>query len=148
MMESIDWRRGKFMKSKNYESFFSVWILFFLFCFFMALVFIFSVGVSNIRKYEMIPGMVSSKNQVMLIVSSKQLEWFYHNKVVLIDGKKTSFSIDRVLRNLSLNRHKKVHQIFLSVSIKGYLVNDSISIGCLQKRVSFVSIFFEMWKGG
>ena len=136
------------MRSKSYESFFSIWIFFFIFCFLLVVTFIFSVGASNIRKYEMLPGVVSSKNQVMLIVSSKQLEWFYHNKVVLIEGEKVSFSIDRVLRNLSLNRHKKVHQIFLSVPIKGYLVNDSISIGCLQKRVSFVSIFFEMWKGG
>ena len=136
------------MRSKSYESFFSIWIFFFIFCFLLVVTFIFSVGASNIRKYEMLPGVVSSKNQVMLIVSSKQLEWFYHNKVVLIEGEKVSFSIDRVLRNLSLNRHKKVHQIFLSVSMKGYLVNDSISIGCLQKRVSFVSIFFEMWKGG
>lgn len=136
------------MKSKSYESFFSIWIFFFIFCFLLVVTFIFSVGASNIRKYEMLPGVVSSKNQVMLIVSSKQLEWFYHNKVVLIEGEKVSFSIDRVLRNLSLNRHKKVHQIFLSVPMKGYLVNDSISIGCLQKRVSFVSIFFEMWKGG
>ncbi len=136
------------MRSKSYESFFSIWIFFFIFCFLLVVTFIFSVGASNIRKYEMLPGVVSSKNQVMLIVSSKQLEWFYHNKVVLIEGEKVSFSIDRVLRNLSLNRHKKVHQIFLSVPMKGYLVNDSISIGCLQKRVSFVSIFFEMWKGG
>ena len=136
------------MKSKSYESFFSIWIFFFIFCFLLVVTFIFSVGASNIRKYEMLPGVVSSKNQVMLIVSSKQLEWFYHNKVVLIEGEKVSFSIDRVLRNLSLNQHKKVHQIFLSVPMKGYLVNDSISIGCLQKRVSFVSIFFEMWKGG
>lgn len=136
------------MKSRSYESFFSIWIFFFIFCFLLVVTFIFSVGASNIRKYEMLPGVVSSKNQVMLIVSSKQLEWFYHNKVVLIEGEKVSFSIDRVLRNLSLNRHKKVHQIFLSVPMKGYLVNDSISIGCLQKRVSFVSIFFEMWKGG
>ena len=136
------------MRSKSYESFFSIWIFFFIFCFLLVVTFIFSVGAANIRKYEMLPGVVSSKNQVMLIVSSKQLEWFYHNKVVLIEGEKVSFSIDRVLRNLSLNRHKKVHQIFLSVPIKGYLVNDSISIGCLQKRVSFVSIFFEMWKGG
>lgn len=136
------------MRSKSYESFFSIWIFFFIFCFLLVVTFIFSVGAANIRKYEMLPGVVSSKNQVMLIVSSKQLEWFYHNKVVLIEGEKVSFSIDRVLRNLSLNRHKKVHQIFLSVPMKGYLVNDSISIGCLQKRVSFVSIFFEMWKGG
>ncbi len=136
------------MKSRSYESFFSIWIFFFIFCFLLVVTFIFSVGASNIRKYEMLPGVVSSKNQVMLIVSSKQLEWFYHNKVVLVEGEKVSFSIDRVLRNLSLNRHKKVHQIFLSVPMKGYLVNDSISIGCLQKRVSFVSIFFEMWKGG
>lgn len=136
------------MRSKSYESFFSIWIFFFIFCFLLVVTFIFSVGASNIRKYEMLPGVVSSKNQVMLIVSSKQLEWFYHNKVVLIEGEKVSFSIDRVLRNLSLNRHKKAHQIFLSVPMKGYLVNDSISIGCLQKRVSFVSIFFEMWKGG
>ena len=136
------------MRSKSYESFFSIWIFFFIFCFLLVVTFIFSVGASNIRKYEMLPGVVSSKNQVMLIVSSKQLEWFYHNKVVLIEGEKVSFSIDRVLRNLTLNRHKKAHQIFLSVPMKGYLVNDSISIGCLQKRVSFVSIFFEMWKGG
>ena len=103
------------MKSRSYESFFSIWIFFFIFCFLLVVTFIFSVGASNIRKYEMLPGVVSSKNQVMLIVSSKQLEWFYHNKVVLIEGEKVSFSIDRVLRNLSLNRHKKVHQIFLSV---------------------------------
>lgn len=136
------------MKSKNYESFFSIWIFFFVFCFFLVSTLIFSTGVSNIRKYEMLPGIVSSKNQVMLIVSSKQLEWFYRNKVVLIDGEKVSFSVDRVLRNLNLSKHKRTHQIFLSVTTKDYVVNDSISIGCLQKRVSFVSIFFEMWKGG
>lgn len=136
------------MNSKGYDSFFTVWLLFLVFILIFVITFVFIVNSSSIRKYQMVSGLVSSKNQVMLLVSSEQLEWFRHNKVILIDGKKANFSIERELRNISSKKNKKIHQVFLDVSTDDYSINNPIVVGVLQKRVSFLSVFFEIWKGG
>lgn len=136
------------MSSKSYESFFVVWMLFFLFLLFFIITFGILISSFSIRKYQMVSGIVSSKNQVMLLVSSSQLKWLYHNKVVLIDGKKVSFSIDRELSSNKFKKKDKLHQVFLEVSTSGYSINNPIVVGFLQKRVTFLSVFFEIWKGG
>ena len=110
------------MNSKSYESFCSIWILFFLFAFLFVGIFIYSFSTSNIRKYQMITGLVSSRNQVMVFVSNEQLKWLYHNQILLINGKKVKFSVDR-----KLIIDKKKYQVFLSISTKGYSINSSIS---------------------
>ena len=130
------------MNSKSYESFCSIWILFFLFAFLIVGIFIYSFSTSNIRKYQMITGLVSSRNQVMVFVSNEQLKWLYHNQILLINGKKVKFSVDR-----KLIIDKKKYQVFLSISTKGYSINSSISIGLLHDKVSFLSVFFDMWGG-
>ncbi len=136
------------MNSKNYESFFLIWIFFFIFIIGFIGTFIFSIFTSNIRKYQMITGLVSDKNQIMLFVSYKQLHWLYRNHVVLIDGKKVNFSIDRNLPSTLSKKNQEFYQVYLSVPIKSYSINDAIIVGFLQERVSFLSVFFEMWKGG
>lgn len=136
------------MKSKSYDSFFTVWVLFTVLILMFVITFVFIVNSSSIRKYQMISGIVSSKNQVMLLVSSKQLKWLQRNKVVLIDGKKVDFSIERELRDINSEKDKRIHQVFLDVSISDYPINSPIIIGILQKRISFLSVFFEIWKGG
>ncbi len=136
------------MNSKVYESFFSIWILFILFFLVFVFTFIYSSSTSNIRKYQMVSGIVSAKNQVMIFVTAKQLNWLYRNEVVLIDGEKNNFLIDRKLNNSTLKKDKKMYQVFLSVSTKKYVVNDSILIGILQEKTSFFSIFLDTWKGG
>ena len=130
------------MHSKSYESFCSIWILFFLFDFLFVGIFIYSFSTSNIRKYQMITGLVSSRNQVIVFVSNEQLKWLYHNQILLINGKKVKFSVDR-----KLIIDKKKYQVFLSISTKGYSINSSISIGLLHEKVSFLSVFFDMWGG-
>ena len=102
------------MNSKSYESFCSIWILFFLFAFLFVGIFIYSFSTSNIRKYQMITGLVSSRNQVMVFVSNEQLKWLYHNQILLINGKKVKFSVDR-----KLIIDKKKYQVFLSISTNG-----------------------------
>lgn len=136
------------MKSKSYDSFFTVWVLFIVLILMFVITFVFIVNSSSIHKYQMISGIVSSKNQVMLLVSSKQLKWLQRNKVVLIDGKKVDFSIERELRDINSEKDKRIHQVFLDVSISDYPINSPIIIGILQKRISFLSVFFEIWKGG
>lgn len=136
------------MKSKSYDSFFIVWVLFIVLILMFVITFVFIVNSSSIRKYQMISGIVSSKNQVMLLVSSKQLKWLQRNKVVLIDGKKVDFSIERELRDINSEKDKRIYQVFLDVSISDYPINSPIIIGILQKRISFLSVFFEIWKGG
>lgn len=136
------------MKSKSYDSFFIVWVLFIVLILMFVITFVCIVNSSSIRKYQMISGIVSSKNQVMLLVSSKQLKWLQRNKVVLIDGKKVDFSIERELRDINSEKDKRIYQVFLDVSISDYPINSPIIIGILQKRISFLSVFFEIWKGG
>lgn len=136
------------MNSKSYDSFFTVWVLFLVFALMFIITFVFLTNSSNIRKYQMVSGIVSSKNQIMLLVSSKQLEWLRRNKVILIDGKKVNFSVERELRNISSKKNKKIYQVFLDVSTDGYSINNPIVVGILQKRVSFLFVFFEIWKGG
>ena len=99
------------MNSKSYESFCSIWILFFLFAFLFVGIFIYSFSTSNIRKYQMITGLVSSRNQVMVFVSNEQLKWLYHNQILLINGKKVKFSVDRKL--LLIKRNIKCFYQFL-----------------------------------
>lgn len=136
------------MNSKSYDSFFTVWVLFLVFALMFIITFVFLTNSSNIRKYQMVSGIVSSKNQIMLLVSSKQLEWLRRNKVILIDGKKVNFSVERESHNISSKKNKKIYQVFLDVSTDGYSINNPIVVGILQKRVSFLFVFFEIWKGG
>lgn len=136
------------MNSKSYESFFSIWILFFFFAFLFFLLFFFSFGVRNIRKYQMFNGLVSSENQVMLLVSDSKVDWFYRNQVVLIDGKKVRFLIDRKVSGMKKKKGQDIYQIYLSVDTTDYAVNSSITVGLLQEKVSFLSVFFHLWEGG
>lgn len=137
------------MKSKKYENFFMVHLLLIITTIFLIFLFIFSFRISFIKIYHSIPGVVVGPNQVMVLLSSKELSWFYQNRFVFVSGRKSKFSIERVEKDLIKRDKKKYHQVFIKVSFsKKHLENDSIALAIYQKDSSFSSIFFDIWKGG
>lgn len=135
------------MNFREYDSFFGVVFLFVFFCICFLILVIYSASISNIRKYQMLSGMVSAENQVMVLVSRKQLDWIHHNKVLLKDGKKVPFFVDRKVLVQEPSFSKKTYQVFLSISTKGDSLNSAVVLGFLEKKVSFMSMFLHMWGG-
>ena len=136
------------MNYKSYENFFV--IQFFSILFVVVLIFLLYsfFRFSSFSYYRMISGIVSHKNQVVVLLTSKELAWFYRNKNVLVDGEKKTFVIDSVYRNY-LKKNKKVyHQVVLQIVLPGAVENDSILLGIQPSRKSFSFLFFDIWKGG
>ncbi len=136
------------MKSKSYEMFGAVYFCFVVFILFLIFILFMSACFCSIKKYKMLSGVVISSEQVMLMVSSKQLDWFYKNKVLMIDGEKCTFDINHVNQKIQKVNHKWYHQIFLDVTLDKYQENDTILLGVYQDKVSFFSLFFDIWRGG
>ena len=136
------------MNYKPYENFFAtqLFFIFFIIIFVFALYFFFRF--SSFSYYQMISGVVFSKNRVVVLLTSKELSWFYRNKNVLIDGEKKSFVIDTVYRDYMKQKKKTYHQVVLQISLSDYVENDSILLGIQPQKKSFSFLFFNIWKGG
>lgn len=136
------------MNYKPYENFFATQLfsIFFIIIFVFALYFFFRF--SSFSYYQMISGVVFSKNRVVVLLTSKELSWFYRNKNVLIDGEKKSFVIDTVYRDYMKQKKKTYHQVVLQISLSDYVENDSILLGMQLQKKSFSFLFFNIWKGG
>lgn len=136
------------MNYKPYENFFATQLfsIFFIIIFVFALYFFFRF--SSFSYYQMISGVVFSKNRVVVLLTSKELSWFYRNKNVLIDGEKKSFVIDTVYRDYMKQKKKTYHQVVLQISLSDYVENDSILLGIQPQKKSFSFLFFNIWKGG
>jgi hypothetical protein len=133
---------------KPYENFFATQLfsIFFIIIFVFALYFFFRF--SSFSYYQMISGVVFSKNRVVVLLTSKELSWFYRNKNVLIDGEKKSFVIDTVYRDYMKQKKKTYHQVVLQIPLSDYAENDSILLGIQPQKKSFSFLFFNIWKGG
>lgn len=136
------------MNYKSYENFFVV--QFFSILFVVVLIFLLYsfFRFSSFSYYQMISGIVSHKNQVVVLLTSKELAWFYRNKNVLVDGEKKTFVIDSVYRNYLKKNKKAYHQVVLQIVLPGAVENDSILLGIQPSRKSFSFLFFDIWKGG
>ena len=137
------------MKYKDYEKFGLVRFFLVLFIIFFLGLLVFLVTGTSIKKYSLASGVVTSSNQVMIVVDSKVLSWLYRNRFVMIDGKKKEFSIDRVNKNILKQKQKNYHQVFLKINFsKEYQMNDAIEIAFAPKAISFWTIFLKAWEGG
>lgn len=136
------------MNYKPYENFFATQLfsIFFIIIFVFALYFFFRF--SSFSYYQMISGVVFSKNRVVVLLTSKELSWLYRNKNVLIDGEKKSFVIDTVYRDYMKQKKKTYHQVVLQIPLSDYAENDSILLGIQPQKKSFSFLFFNIWKGG
>lgn len=136
------------MKYRDYEKLGSIYFLFGLFLVLFIVCIIISFRVSIIKQYQMLSGVYVGKNQVMILVSSRELSWFYRNNWILIDGRRVSFTIDRLNKDMIKREGVEYHQLFLGVEIDSYTENDSVSVFIFQKKISFRFMFFDIWKGG
>lgn len=137
------------MKYKSYELFGSVHFFTVIMFFFLFLLIFISIRIQVIRNYSSISSVVSSKNQVMVILTDDELSWLYRNSYLYVDGKKKKYSIDRVQKNVIKRNNLVYHQVFLSLPISNhYEENDSVSLYIYQDSLSFWSLFFRVWKGG
>lgn len=137
------------MKYKSYELFGSVHFFTVIMFFFLFLLIFISIRIQVIRNYSSISSVVSSKNQVMVILTDDELSWLYRNSYLYVDGKKKKYSIERVQKNVIKRNNLVYHQVFLSLPISNhYEENDSVSLYIYQDSLSFWSLFFRVWKGG
>ena len=136
------------MKYKPYENFFATQLFSIFLSLFLCLPYIFFFRFSSFSYYQMISGVVFSKNRVVVLLTSKELSWFYRNKNVLIDGEKKFFVIDTVYRDYTKQKKKTYHQVVLQISLSDYAENDSILLGIQPQKKSFSFLFFNIWKGG
>lgn len=137
------------MKSKKYELFGSVEllavVLFVLFFTFVIVCFTYPF----VKTYKSISCVFIGDGSVSLIVSSKELSWFYKNYSVLVDGKKINFGIESEMRNVMKKDNKIYHQLVLNLKeVSKYKENDVVDLKIYQKSISFFQAFLEIWKGG
>lgn len=137
------------MKSKKYELFGSVEllavVLFVLFFTFVIVCFTYPF----VKTYKSISCVFIGDGSVSLIVSSKELSWFYKNHSVLVDGKKINFGIESEMRNVMKKDNKIYHQLVLNLKeVSKYKENDFVDLKIYQKSISFFQAFLEIWKGG
>lgn len=137
------------MKYKSYELFGSIHFFTVIMLFFLFLLIFISIRIQVIRDYSSISSVVSSKNQVMVISTDEELSWLYRNHYLYVDGKKLKYDVDRVQKSVIKRNDMVYHQVFLSLPVSNhYEENDSVSLYIYQDSLSFLSLFFRVWKGG
>ncbi len=137
------------MKYKDYENFLSVHFILVVYLVLIAVIMSSLFRLRYVKVYQPLSGVVMSSNQVMVVVTSKELSWLYHNKQFLIDGARQKYSIERVDKNVLRRAKKNYHQVILNLSVSNnYQANDVVTLGVYQESKSFWSLFFSIWKGG
>lgn len=132
----------------NYHSFGIIYFFFLVFLVFFCIVFFVSIRVKFLSKYVLVSGVVIQENEVAVLVNSKELSWLYRNHWVLFDGDKVNFQLQEVKKKIIRKRDTWYHQVILVIRLNQYRLDETVILGICQKKCSFSSLFFDIWKGG
>ena len=132
----------------NYHSFGIIYFFVIVFLFFFIIVFSISIRVKSISNYVLVSGVMIEQDEVLVLVNSKELAWLYRNFWVLVDGDKVNFVLLDVNKKIIRKKNIWYHQVVLKLRINQYHLDDTVILGICQKKSSFSSLFFDIWRGG
>lgn len=135
------------MKLKIYENFSLVRVLFFLLIG-SFVCFLFICHYKVVKVYERVDAVVLKEDVVSTYITESTLKLLYKNRFCLFKNKKISITIEKVNLDMFKQKHNIYHQVILSFPKKEALqVNDTISLFFYEKKISFLVVFYQLWKG-
>lgn len=135
------------MKKKQYEK-----MSIFIFLFFISiLLFVILLGTCNLKKvktYDRVDGIIVKDGIVSAFVEDAVLSNLYKNNFCYFQDKKIRIKVETVNLRMFQQQHKMYHQVILSFTSKEqFVVNEAVSFFFFKENVSFLSLFFRIWKG-
>lgn len=135
------------MKKKQYEKTSVFKFLFFMFI----LLFVALLGTCNLKKvktYDRVDGIIVKDGIVSVFVEDAVLSNLYKNNFCYFKDKKVRIKVENVNLRMFRRQHKTYHQVTLSFTTKEqFAVNESVSFFFFKEKISFLSLFFRIWKG-
>lgn len=133
------------MKLRKYEKTFALYlgILLFFICFVFFLLFLIF---GRHFCYINFNGVVSNEN-VIFMVSSDQINYFYNNANLINDAKVKKFSIEKVHKNILKKDGQDYHEVIVKFNFsKKYKDNDVLNISLKKEKERLIDIFKIIWK--
>ena len=118
----------------------------YIFLFFIILSFIFFMSIlfkKNIYLYKSFSGNFSN-NYLCLFVSEKEIDYFYRNRFIFIDGDKYKYKVISIDKDV-LFRDEAYSYILLSID-GNFSEGEIIVFSILEKKIINYKIFNSIWR--
>lgn len=131
---------------KNYDNFNKCFILLFIFLIYFSFLFIFLFN-KKLIIFKVFNGVVFDNN-VLLVLSDKELKIFNKNKKLYINNKSYVFNISKIDNDVLERNGDKYNNVFIEVNLPNmYKVGDVLSLTIMNDRKCLFKIFNVIWDG-
>lgn len=131
---------------KNYDNFNKCFILLFIFLIYFSFLFIFLFN-KKLIIFKVFNGVVFDNN-VLLVLSDKELKIFNKNKKLYINNKSYVFNISKIDNDVLERNGDKYNNVFIEVNLPNmYKVGDVLSLTIMNDRKCLFKIFDVIWDG-
>lgn len=132
---------------KNYDNFNKCFILLFIFLIYFSFLFIFLFN-KKLIIFKVFNGVVFDNNNVLLVLSDKELKIFNKNKKLYINNKCYMFDISKIDNNVLERNGDKYNNVFIEVNLPNmYKVGDVLNLTIMNDRKNLFRIFNVIWDG-
>ncbi len=134
------------MKRRNYEKKKGILTLIFFFCL-LEILLLFHFIKEKWNDYQVFQGVVVKNDLVILILSQKELDYFYQNHFIYVANQRVKFHIKKITREVLTRGKKSYHEVILSFPFSNKRKeNDVILLSIRTKRKRFIEIFNIIWE--
>lgn len=131
---------------KNYDNFNKCFILLFIFLIYFSFLFIFLFN-KKLIIFKVFNGVVFDNN-VLLVLSDKELKIFNKNKKLYINNKSYVFNISKIDNDVLERNGDKYNNVFIEINLPNmYKVGDVLSLTIMNDRKCLFKIFNVIWDG-
>lgn len=132
---------------KNYDNFNKCFILLFIFFVYFSFLFIFLFN-KKLIIFKVFSGVVFDNNNVLLVLSDKELKIFNKNKKLYINNKSYVFNISKIDNDVLERNGDKYNNVFIEVNLPNmYKVGDVFNLTIMNDRKNLFRIFNVIWDG-
>jgi len=136
------------LKYSKYERF-SLIIFLFIVLIVFEIVFIISIVRNKNELYVSYSGVVMKSNLGLFIINNEDMNTLYKSKYLYFNGKKISYSIEKITKNVIKKKDDKYNEVLLNFKFSNnkYKDNDVINISIRNDKEPIINMFKVIWKG-
>ena len=136
------------LKYSKYERF-SLIIFLVIVLIVFEIVFIISIVRNKNELYVSYSGVVMKSNLGLFIINNEDMNTLYKSKYLYFNGKKISYSIEKITKNVIKKNDDKYNEALLNFkfSKNKYKDNDVINISIRNDKEPIINMFKVIWKG-
>jgi len=136
------------LKYSKYERF-SLIIFLVIVLIVFEIVFIISIVRNKNELYVSYSGVVMKSNLGLFIINNEDMNTLYKSKYLYFNGKKISYSIEKITKNVIKKKDDKYNEVLLNFKFSNnkYKDNDVINISIRNDKEPIINMFKVIWKG-